>query len=245
MKKYQRGFAISLVIAIIAVLAIGCGVYYYLQSKGIDNKQAENIINSNSDTRQLLTPEDYKYKAGSSQYADLYNEFVKPGVTNLKPPTTWVTYENKDGGIEFSVPYNPDWGSAKYKIAPYEYEKGLVTDMGVNNERIVFGPIQGWEGGGLARLQSLSFIPARSADFIVKNTNAVVATKVKTINGLQVVELSGGEFCAFSEIEIIGKKYNYLLSNTCDSSYNVSDDSSTIDMKYLERIVEKVKIINN
>lgn len=194
----------------------------------------EGAISNNTDTRRLLTQEEYKYKEGSALSSDLYDEFTKPGVTNLMPPTTYVNYENKDRGIGFSVPYNSDWGSTKYKISPYEYEKGVVTDKGVDNERIVFGPIQPWEGGGLTRLLSLSFIPARTADFIMENTIAVVNPERKTINGLQVVETSPSGFCASSDIEIIGKTYNYVLSNSCDSSY---------DMKYLESLVEKINII--
>ena len=241
MKNSQKGSGIIISIVIIAILVIAAGIYYYSQQD--KTPVIENTVSTDSDTRYLLTPEQYKYKEGSSLYLDLSEEISKSGGPNLKPPTTFVTYENKDKGIEFSVPYNPDWGSTKYKIVPYEYEKGLVTDKGVDNERIVFGPIQPWEGGGLARLQSLSFIPVRTADFLMKNTNAAVKTEKKTINGLQVVEFTGGEFCGYSYIEIIGKKYNYVLSNGCDNSYDAPNNSSPIDMKYLEGLVEKIKLI--
>ncbi len=241
MKNSQKGSGIVISIVIIALLVIAGGIYRYSQR---DKAQViEDAISIDSDTRQLLGPEQYKYKEGSNSYLDLSAEISKSGGLNLKQPTTFVTYENKDRGIEFSVPYNPAWGSAKYKIAPYEYEKGLVTDKGADDEKIIFGPIQPWEGGGLARLQSLSFIPARTADSLMENTLAVVKTEKKRINGLEVVEFSGGEFCGYSYIEIIGEKYNYILSDGCDNSYNAPDNPSPIDMRYLEGLVEKMKLI--
>lgn len=60
MKKIQKGFAIPLLIAIIAVIVIGGGVYYYSKTKAVTTPEKQvikeditvNSVTSNATTTQ-------------------------------------------------------------------------------------------------------------------------------------------------------------------------------------------------
>jgi hypothetical protein len=135
---------------------------------------------------------------------------------NLDPPNTTVLYSNPAKGISLQIPYNPKWGSERYKIpAYYEYE-----------EKVLFGPIFPFEAGSVARGCSISFLQVRSAEEAVASLKELAYGRgefpsgvekesiiTETINNITVVKyiFVDSLIGSIPRIEVVGKKYNYLI----------------------------------
>jgi hypothetical protein len=147
---------------------------------------------------------------------------------NHDPPTTEVSYINREKGISLKIPYNPNWGNEKIKISPYfSYE-----------DRVEFGFL--WfdpETHGWKRAYVMYFKPQRSLEeafanimkeahplneFFVEGIPKEKIVKGK-INNHEIVKyeiltsLAGYDIFV---VEVIGKKYNYEFQ----SQYPISED---------------------
>lgn len=141
---------------------------------------------------------------------------------NTDKPNTTVKYSNREAGFEARLPYNENWGNKQYQVPAYE-------EMGVGGY-MTFGPIFTGpnEGGcGAGRYMLLKKVPTRSVTEVVKAvTQEKEKTKVMNFNGLTVVKTDNSGMCSNDWLyEVVGKKYNYVLSRVCGSD----EDFATIE----------------
>lgn len=132
--------------------------------------------------------------------------------------TDWVTYRNSEKGLAISIPYNPNWGSPKYRLNAYdEYEDGL--SFGTINVR--------GEGCGawVPGTQRLDFIAAETKEEVLsrlqKESDELefgYSIKSLSIDGKDVVEYIKDGMCGGGGTIVIGKKYNYEFSKTCSAN---------------------------
>lgn len=194
----------------------------------LQNENLNSVIEENNDKRILITPENVSQLNPSSD-PKCYEKF------NRENPNVIEKYENRDEGISIKLPYNAKWGNETYKINPYDKwndENGI--------RYILFGPITGFEGCSWARNYALYFFPAKSAEERMEELKQtpnyfeifIVEPNRKLINGLDVIEYQSRGLCDNGELEIIGKKYNYVLRPLCGS-----------DFEFLESIVESIRFI--
>lgn len=184
------------------------------------NNQIGNIDLGNGanptekDTRILIT-------ANSTGFYDISGDVPGPGCStdfNNDPATTTSVYTNVAKGISFTLPYNPKWGTSKYRINPYD--RGTIYSSGA--ERIVFGKIAPFEGCLVVRDYVLEFLSAKSASQLTSNIakdelNHGIITK--QLNGLQVVEYTGEGLCSYPTVIVIGQKFNYQFNYICGGTF--------------------------
>jgi hypothetical protein len=93
MKNNQKGFVLPLILAIIAVLAIGGGVYYYQKAKTSVPTNTEVTTNNQDQTTNSATTSESKASSQSNTSAsDTINT------------TNWKTYTNAKYGFSFKYP---------------------------------------------------------------------------------------------------------------------------------------------
>lgn len=185
--------------------------------------------NNPLDKRILLTPENISQ----------YNPPEKPNCSekfNKDIPNLIIKYYDEEKGISIDIPYNSNWGNEKYKINPYEKWKDKS-----GKEYLLFGPITDFEACSWVQSYALSFSPARSADIIMKEMEEIpyypeifiVKPTKKSINGLDIVEAQSYGLCDNGEIEIVGKKYNYILRPLCGANF-----------EFMENIIKSIKLLD-
>jgi len=105
MKNSQKGFALSLLIVIIATLLIGGGAYVYVQNKQASQPAAENSTAQATSTTQT----------SNSQTADWKTYTNTKYGFEIKYPTIWNANPCQDFYIRFGTP-----GEIKAKSCSYE-----------------------------------------------------------------------------------------------------------------------------
>ncbi|MFA5942188.1 MAG: hypothetical protein WC798_00735 [Candidatus Paceibacterota bacterium] len=132
MKNSQKGFIAPLLIIIIAVLAIGAGVYYYSSKNGPSNTNGS--LNSNQ-TPPITTDNSVNNNVSTQ------NPVVQPPTSpanNSSGETTtgWKTYSNAQ--FNFSFKYPPDWGfsgelgsNSKPYQSPYVFGSLLQKNLAI------------------------------------------------------------------------------------------------------------------
>lgn len=222
MKKY---FIVSLIGLSLALSGCSLGIKNISELKesnqgAIKNgttttaKEPENIKKD----RILLTEQNQVNYSGPQACSE---------VLNVDPANTRVIYSNSDKGISLQVPYNENWGGPKYKLNPFDF----------NDDVLYFGAMEGNEGCSWSRTYSLTIKPAASSAKVVAGVEKGIKAIKKKINNLDVVEYAVGDMWWMSNIEIIGKNYNYQLSAAGVESYAAED------MRDLENIVKTIKLI--
>ncbi len=164
------------------------------------------------ETRTLLRPQSIE----QSHAIYLLPDDVKSGASiNGEPPVSTTLYENTDKGLRVSLPYNPAWGTAQYRINPYDE----------STQAVVFGPLSGCEGGAVCREQRIRFVPAQTADKLLADlrkkrehdlatigSSELTDPRRKKIGSQTVVEYTVNGLCAYPTVVVIGKKFNYEFS---------------------------------
>jgi hypothetical protein len=163
---------------------------------------------------------------------------------NTDPPTAKVLYTDPEKGILLHLPYNPKWGTEKYKILPYYKESCPIREMMeeiygniICEDGISFGPPAFYETiyevpktYFIKYLNTLVFLPARNSEEIKTSLRYFQKGKGRgvgggvleetvvedTINNILVVRYTyfRSDGVEFPMIEVCGKKYNYLF--ICD-----------------------------
>jgi len=157
---------------------------------------------------------------------------------NTDPPTTKVLYSNSEKGISLYLPYNPKWGTEKYKILPYYLEEscpreidiiynGSLCEGGISfAPPAFFGTRQIPKDYFVDYMNEMFFLPARNAEEITASLyyskggpphapdpGVLKNTVTKdTINNISVVKYTFIGPDVSPIIEVIGKKYNYLFT---------------------------------
>lgn len=139
--------------------------------------------------------------------------------------TTTREYRSDSMKFVFNVPYNPAWGNATYKVAPFEVEGNVVS----------FGPILRKTDGSFYRLYSFSAV-AETVEALNKAQNASVVSNAQ-LAGLpvSVVKLADGS----ETLRFQGKKYAYSLSEASGTTKTVPMSNATALI-----IVRSLKAIN-
>ena len=138
MKDSQQGFVAPLLIIIIAVLAIGAGVYYYSSKNGSSNTNGS--LNSNQ-TPPITTDNSINNNVSTQNPAvqpSIPNNGIPKPTSNSSGETTvgWKTYSNAQ--FNFSFKYPPDWGfsgelgsNSKPYQSPYVFGSLLQKNLAI------------------------------------------------------------------------------------------------------------------
>lgn len=183
--------------SVIIVLAISAGILiYFLVSK-----------------RELLTADNFYKKLNGG--TDECNQF---GPLNHEKPNEYIRYSRNDGGIEFSIPYNKNWGNNKYSLSPYyEYE----TPASPLGRRMVFGPLECFvetrapDGAPWDRATAVSITQLTSEEDLKNSGAGDIKANVEKRNtgnvNVLLVKYHGKDDCD-EQVIVLGNKYNYTLS---------------------------------
>jgi hypothetical protein len=138
---------------------------------------------------------------------------------NTDESTTTISLERPDKGFSVIIPYNSSWGNSDCQLSPYGEDENTVR----------FGFAGVFEGGGAIRFNSMILAPARSASQTMTTIMERqrpdreqgilppgMEPRIITVNGNTAVEYFDGGFCGQTSYEVIGKKFNYVFSSTCD-----------------------------
>ena len=255
--RQQYGFTALALLIMSSIVGLGLAVvYFYGRYNEVSQKliavQQENQINKG----QLETYEDQLESISSSRLSGygVINDNVgkrKLFVSDINAiyithfdirsecgtdfnedkANTTVAYNDIERGIIVALPYNPNWGTSKCRINPYDIGKGGT---------IFFGRINIVEGGGFGRASWLEFIPQRSIDEALKaaeddiNGVPIVSPTRKAIGKAIVVEYSMAGLGEWGHLEIIGRKYNYRLITTAEK----------VDLNVLETIAASASLLD-
>jgi hypothetical protein len=238
------------IVGLLVVVVLGSAGMFYLENHSRNIESINEAIPDDSDIAELTNRDEEGGMYGDEHYphdlpeADPNVSCInylpeQVGTFNTDAPNTTVTFRDEDYGIEFEVPFNEKWVSDKCLVEPYEY---ITNDVYTG---IMFGPVQGFEGGGLTRLEGLTlgkqasieeldaYYQARYSEQIAGDAMQYEVNKIGNLDVIKIVE-SG--FCDASKIIIVGKKHNYILDMMCDKPGR--------DMKYLESIAKTIKFID-
>lgn len=129
MKNLQRGFIIPLVIAIIAVLAIGGGIYVY------KNKTVETLINAiNSNSVELNTDSQTTIETTNIQPDVKSTVSPAPQKTNQTPP---VSKYNTEMVNQCVSAYQSEQKKYNSQISPGYIVVGFPTDTSLDSAKII------------------------------------------------------------------------------------------------------------
>jgi hypothetical protein len=234
-------FAFRFALCFSLVLVAGCA-----QSSTDIRKQPDTTQSASSSSSSSLSPSAAASQPARQLYVPDYTDDGLPmyggeehardmGLhANTDPPTTTVRYANIAWGLSVDIPFNPDWGTENYSIAPYDEGKSSV----------IFGPLHGCEGGVYCRESSIGILPASSAQAITaqlqkeaktedcKSYQCIHDIRTVTMNGLTVVMHQEEGMSSVTIWEVLGKKQRYMLA----SNYYLSSDD-------IGRIIGSMKLI--
>ncbi|MFO0704773.1 MAG: hypothetical protein U0517_02225 [Candidatus Andersenbacteria bacterium] len=184
--------------------------------------EAQNNAESNNatqpllptDERILLTPDalaQYSHTPEGSPICDA--QFVNSAAT------TSVTYTNATHGFSVALPYNPDWGTEQYRLAPFdELRKPIDDGTGKVKATTQYGPMGVGEGCGWYRGLSVSVREARDLEQIkadLQNYPPSLAPREHALGKLKTVEYDVGALCGAPTIEVLGDTYNLVFAQLC------------------------------
>ncbi len=125
-----------------------------------------------------------------------------------------ATYKNLEKGLEVSIPYNSEWGSPKYRLNPFDEEKNGISFGTIN--------VRGEGCGAWVVTQRLTFLPAQSKDATLKRLKKESDSEkfpfvinTMQVGDKEVIEYIRDGMCGGGGTIVLGKKYNYELSDTC------------------------------
>ncbi len=206
--------------------------FKFIEKKRLSKEELANRILLTSENIPTYAKYNEPYKSGSLPSA-CTEKF------NYDEPNSTTTYSNTKWGISFGVPYNVNWGNSKYRIDPYEE---IEVNNKYNNDvlsAISWGYISGGEGCSWGRQYFVDIKSKKSAEDLMTSMKPdnlpydIFHAKIETINNLQVVKYSTADMCAYYYIVVIGKKYNYEFTSSCNGSF---DD--------VEPVVKTVKLLD-
>lgn len=131
-------------------------------------------------------------------------------------PDKWVAIEKSS--IRFEIPYSSNWGTKKYKIAPFHERK----------DGLVFGPLQACEGGGLCRQHFIKFIDNNetSLDAILmtkkedgKNYGYNVSIEITNIGDKKIHKLIEEGLCTEVSYFVSIEEHLFTLSS-CEDKFS-------------------------
>lgn len=191
-----------------------------------------------TDERILLTPDNIaQYQKDASGARICSPDF------SLAEPTKTVEYTDSVGRFTIELPYNPDWGNDKYRIAPFdELDKPIDDGTGEVKSTTQYGPISGGEGCGWYRFGKLSVREKRTfdeikADLSKEGAPPQLAPRKAMVGDFAVVEYNYGGLCGQPTVEVIADDYNIVLWDLCGK------DEVEKDQERLRGIIATLKLL--
>lgn len=226
----RKGNVSILLLSILVLIALGFFVWQVSQKPNFNSEINNPFDQPSGETEKITTNQSAATTENETENVtpqsekilltpDIYQQYNLPNFPdscgneprfNYDPPTTFATYSKN--GITIQIPYNPHWGSDKFRVNPYDEDKN----------RISFGTIGRGEGCGLERSGHIYLLPPLSIDQtndrIKRETNDDLLWSKPTqeqINGLTVVKYGGDGMCSTAIYEIVGKQFNYRIFYFC------------------------------
>lgn len=164
MKNTHKGFILPLLVALIALLAIGGGIYYSQKSKAPGQEKKQE--NTQTTTTTTNTPASTQYTATNGQTAG------------------WNTYTNSQLG--FSLAYPSQWGNPKELIPDGDVRSfvigdSLVIDIGVHVNKTTGKPMTLNELRGIPTKESELKSPTQSITISGKYGTEKYSTQTGTV----------------------------------------------------------------
>ncbi len=199
---------------------------------------ASSTKNGTEDKRILLTTGDL------DKYCGLTATMRGACIQNIRTdePNATDTYRNTEKGLFVQIPYNTAWSNETFRLRPFDEERYQI-DANRTEDRLAFGYLSLFEGGGVVRWYGLNFTPVRSAEEAIRAlqadaaTNGLVGTpEQKSVNGITYLLYNQDGFCGRPSIEVMGRKANYLLAPMCGTPETA--------FPFLESIVKTIRLID-
>jgi len=142
--NYKKGFVIPLIISIIAILAIGGGLYFY-KNKKVEKQENNSVASSTVATSTLVGGDrDSHGCIGSAGYSwcEVKNKCLRPWEETCSAITTnivfWKTYTNTQYGFKVNYPstyvYNENSGdSSIVDFSASQSPEGVGTKIYLNH----------------------------------------------------------------------------------------------------------------
>lgn len=149
--------------------------------------------------------------------ADL-RSVIDTNAWNTEAATETIEYRHKERNVLMRLPYNPKWGNAMYKVAPFE----------VNGDTIQYGPII--VANGFHRAFTLTVTPSRDVAAIRQEAQKATATVKITPVGVNDFQIYRVEQAPNTQgfLEFIGRRQNYIFSKTSTDPANSSQVAPTV-----------------
>lgn len=233
---------LGLGIAGIGLLAYAFNFFVFGMMMKIDHDKLTDLVTGE---RVVFNPE------RDREYASLEMTRRDNLPFNTDPETTWVRYWERDNGIAFDIPYNPNWGNESFSISPFWHFRDEN-----NNLELQFGPLinlgSPCEPEGCMRLRSttLTMLPLKGdqeplsfeeiEEYFKKHVELYANVESMKLNGISMMKytLLQSDNCHSPAIAIIGEEeYDYRL-RTVGCSANIEQD-----FEYLEEIAKTIKLL--
>ena len=208
------------------------------------NNQSDNAVANGTsllatDDRILLTPETIAQYQKDENGAPICDAgFV------TDPATTTARYEDPVGRFEIELPFNPDWGTADYRIASFdELSRPIDDGTGDVKSSAQFGFMAAGEGCGWYRSNFISVREQRSfaeiQDWATNESGGVpnLLPRKTTVGDLEVAEYNLGALCGSPTVEVIGDDFNVVIQQIC------GHDEIEKDQTALRKILESLAFL--
>jgi len=159
---------------------------------------------------------------------------------NYDPANTTATYLSQKTGISLELPYNPNWGSQRFKVPPYD--ELLNPEWG--SKRLEFGSVGRGEACSWVRSYTLNFLPTVSAEKAIQRIKDrsdypdmfSIEPHVVTINNLRAVKYENYGLGVYPTLQVLGDKYNY--------EFVPQETGEKGDFTKFEQIIKTIKLID-
>jgi len=209
--------SITPVLIIILLVVVSSIAYLMFSRNSVSLTQPSNPVTDNS--RPQLKTEDLnkKYAPVPYKWSDL----------NFDPANETVEYNDPITRLIVEIPYNKNWGTKDFSLAPYEGQQLYPEKFYLQFGHVVYGcdgpcdtkdGIQFW-----SRTYIMSADPKKTKEeylayLKVNNSGETITTE--NINGKDVVILTGGTHDGPADLVtyvVIGKNKNYTIQQAVNS----------------------------
>lgn len=244
MKNFKKAGVISakLIFVLIAAVGVIALLFTLARSERFETVQV-NLTESQQYQQDQLRElgqleEDYRIDGKlllTQANLEKYSKEKNPSCTytlNTAGAKETIIFKSKEKDIEFSLPYNEDWGSAEFIMFPYEEL----------NDSVYFGPLLAmpnclWQRAYLVELHETKPTAEILADLNMRNLSSDLEfTTVKDREAIKFVEFNSKyENCSSVRMYVLGVDYDYEFIVNC------SEDLEN-DFAFLEQILLTVKL---
>jgi hypothetical protein len=162
----------------------------------------------------------YEIKDGQLDAYHLRGDF------NANSANSAISYENKEFGISFEVPYNKNWGNKDCEVLPYTQRSDIIS----NSLGVEFGLFRAWTGG----LYRFNIGKKRNAEDVIDEQKGGVPNpnpRIETIGKYKVVVHESYGMGTSRIYEVMGDKNNYIFEESQIGSKDGKNNSESSELK--------------